>query len=233
MECQFFIFQKRSMPEHCHHQHSGDCSHHTDNFEEEMDPCMAQEVAQAEKNRIVYGKLKAQSDRMLMNLNIRTGKMRVRGCVAPEADALSSSSQSGDESLPTTTILKADPSDLFQLCRSMPSSKMFSLAIPCDVDEKMWTSVSLVSLVSEFESLNRLMEKSSSLSRFSILSKRVCVCGKCEDPASRLAGSLRSIAMVLRGSPSIVFTRNGGMMGIWAPATPEDNTMEIFVRKNL
>jgi len=212
-------------PPFCAHS---SCSQDHHSHDEEIDPCMAQDIAKAEKDRILYEKLKVQSDRLLMNLNIRTNKMRVRGAVSlPEDDhSCSSDSESAPREFSTLPLISVAPALFDKFYNSNRDKKIFTLCIPCDFSaESDPESLSTISAVFDKE---RLACKNENVA-FSKFSKTLCVCGKCEDIESRAVGSLRSVAMILKKSPSIVLTRNGGLVGIW---TENDGELISFISKH-
>jgi hypothetical protein len=203
------------------------CSHHH-HHEDEIDPCMAQEIAHAEKERILYEKLKVQSDRLLMNLNIRTNKTRVRGAVASsnECDLYSSDSEEACTETAEYPLATCTPTDFTKLFSAYKDKMVFILCIPCDFPTDSPAQVE-TELYSVFDEARRACKNRDVV--FAKFTKRLCVCGRCLDADCRPLGTLRSVAMLLKRSPSVVLTRNGGLIGIW---TAKDGPMEAFVSKN-
>ena len=197
-----------------------------------MDPCLAKEIAIAERDRIMYEKMKAQSDKLLKNLNIRTSKYRVRGPAVPVEEDVCDDVYSDHEacSLVAMPIAKMAPAAFHPFASANNDKKIFTFAAPCDCDTVSQPDI-IPRAQGEFEKLHQDLAQVNKDVLFSILSKPVCVCGKCGDPETRLVGSLRSVAMILKSTPSVIVTRNGGgLIGIW---TPSDGPMESFVKKHL
>lgn len=216
------------------HSHDGCCAGHT-HEPHDTDPCMAQEIAQAEKDRVLYEKLKSQSDRLLMNLNIRTNKLRVRGAVA-QAE-LDDSCSSDDE--PTLNesqaskrnIIQLQPTQFTSLHSQHRDAKIFLFCVPCDIQ----TDFSSEKVEDLYKAVREAPVSSSSLSKivFARLSTRLCVCGRCPEADSRPTGTLKSVAMILRGVPSLVLTRNGGLVGVWSsPADQAISSLHSFISKH-
>lgn len=205
------------------HHHHNCCGDGHAGHEEEYDPCMAQEVAQMERDRIRYEKMKVQSDRLLMTLNIRLDKYRVRGPIAPEEHDSCSSDEGECCDVSLQSVLPCEFSDLSSQHRGI---KILTLMYPCDAppepdalkaqEEELMTAVKAVAHPAGVVA-----------SKFS---KPICVCGKCTDPQSRASGSLRSLTMILKSNISLVLTRNGGILGMW---TPRDGDIGTFIKKHV
>ena len=203
----------------------------------DLDPCMAQEIAQAERDRILYEKLKTQSDRLLMNLNIRSNKGRVRGAVAQVDD--DKSCTSSDEDLPDSTnasmvdVVQVLPSQFNTLCIQNKDSKVFLFCVPCDMSPE-YTTEQVEALFGAFKSLFKVVKQPRVAGIAARFKTNLCVCGKCADADSRAIGTLRSVAMILKKAPSVVVTRNGGLVGVWsAPPSEPDLSLHSFVSKHL
>lgn len=200
-----------------HHLADPDRGHHNDEF----DPCWAKEIAAIERDRIRYEKLKDQSDRMLMSLNIRLEKSRARLSV------------SGGDEPDEDSEISSSPCELQQMYHLVPSGfrkfvsdrrgqKVITLISPCDFEDHT-RSLSLLEEFTDLLSKPRAIEGPTVHSVFDI---PVCVCGVCADKERRLSGSLRSLSMLLRGCPTVVVTRNGGMIGMW---TRSDGPLADFI----
>ena len=201
----------------------------------EIDPCMAQEIAQAERERVLYQKLKAQSDTLLMNLNIRSNKSRIRGAIAQieEDDACSSCDEglSGDGERQKVSVADISASQFAALHIENKDSKIFLFCVPCDMSpdlSKDQVETLFRAFRHSFES--RKYPADGILVRFK---SKLCVCGRCPEPESRPMGTLRSVAMILKKVPSVVVTRNGGLVGVWsAPSTEPENSLNSFLSKH-
>jgi hypothetical protein len=189
---------------------------------------LAQEIAKAEKERIFYQKLKVQSDRLLMNLNIRTNKMRARGAVV-ERDEQSCSSDLEEEVVGRSgnPLVKCPPIEFTTLCSVHKDKKVFVLCIPCDFPSDAPVEIEKT-IQDAFESLRESNRNRGVV--FAMFSKKLCICGHCSDADSRPTGTLRSVAMILKNSPSVVLTRNSGLIGIW---TDKDGPLDTFVSKHI
>jgi hypothetical protein len=86
-------------------------------------------------------------------------------------------------------------------------AKACLLVIPCDLPE----TADLTDLIAAFEEVAAGTVLGST--RFLRLAGRLCVCGKCPGKAT---GILRSLAMILRGSPSMVVSKGQGISGFMA-----------------
>lgn len=203
------------------HEHHCCGGHSTQ--QEEYDPCMAKEVAQMERERLLYEKLKAQSDRLLLNLNIRLDKHRIRSSVVPD-DSSSCSSDCEIEQL--IRFISVVPSEFSRLSTQYKGVKILSLVTPCDA---VGTDEDKKELQEKFAVSLKAMNSSTTTVAVSF-SKRLCVCGKCEDPESKASGALRPLTMILKSSPSVIVTRNGGLLGMW---NPRDGDLHSFIRKSI
>ena len=221
---------KCAHPQMCSTEHR-----HEHHFDDEYDPCMAQEIAHAEKARVLYEKMKCQSDRLLMNLSIRTNKFRPRAAVTEDEDIqdISSDWEDGQNCERPQNVVKVTPRDFLALCRSAKHAKVFTLAIPCDMTSAEWpeSDVKDLEAVLAERSGSQLINKTDVFSAFN---KAVCVCGTCEIPEACLTGSLRSISMILRSNPSVILTRNGGLLGIWSAGKVVEAraSLSAFITKN-
>ena len=219
-----------------HHGHNC-CTGHGHELEE-MDPCMAQEIAQIERNRIMYDRLKSQSDALLMNLNIRTNKLRVRGAVSQneEEEACSSCDERvvPTESKLVTRKLSIAPNQFSNSMSQYKDSKLFVLCVPCDVSIE-YTPEILKQLSTVFDTVSPGVGEQNSSFILCRLSTKLCVCGRCPEPDSRPVGTLRSVAMILKGSPTVVLTRNGGLVGVWSYPKDGDPTksLQAFISKHI
>ena len=185
---------------------------------------MAQEIAQMERDRVLYEKLKTQSDKFLTGLNIRLDRSRPRGSVVNNEDAASVSSDGEHASEDALALIHLKPGDLQKLSTSRKSDKVVTLVFPCD-----WTEVEEESsrIRKEFEATKSLLAKKSSV--LVECSLPVCVCGKCLDPETKLSGPLRSILYLLKSTPAVTITRGGGLLGLW---TPRDGPLGAFIRRS-
>ena len=203
----------------CHevHGHVGDG--------EEYDPCMAKEIAAMERDRVLYGKLKEQSDRMLMSLNIRMDKARPRASVVQAEHSDGDTNSSGDEAISSGKyeIFHLLPSGFQQFISDKRGERVFSLIRPCDFAEAR------ESFIKEFTETVAKLSRSEDGLVFVVFDLPVCVCGHCDEQGKKLSGSLRSLTMLLGKTPSIVITRNGGMLGMW---TPSDGPLSDFVNRH-
>jgi hypothetical protein len=218
-----------------HSAHGSCCAgHRHDSYE--IDPCMAQEIAQAEKERILYEKLKTQSDKFLMNLNIRNNRARFRGAVAQveEDDPCSSSEdeESREVSQSSAKLVQILPSQFTTFHVQHKDSKIFLFCVPCDISPE-FTKEKLDELYKAF--VDGFPNPSTGASVvFGRFKSDLCVCGRCSETDSRPSGTLRSVAMILKRSPSVVLTRNGGLVGVWsAPPTDLSVSLHSFVSKHL
>lgn len=217
-----------------HHHHNICCSSSSSNHhhDDEFDPCMAKEIAQMERHRILYEKMKAQSDKMLMNLNIRTAKHRVRGSVAPDhhdEDSDEAECAAGECSH-EKKVLQIIPSLFNTFALSNKGCRVIMLCIPCDYQLNGGSSDEVSATEKVFSDVCRDLpckKKDVVLGKFS---KPVCICGKCEDSERQPTGSLRSVAMLLKCLPSVVVTRNGGLQGIWSSSQGD---LDQFLKKHL
>lgn len=218
--------------EHC----SPSCSHAHCN-EEDFDPCLAEEIAIAEKNRVLYEKLKLQSDRILHSAGIRINQSyRVRRAVAFTneeecAQSEGSDSEDGSTGFMVEEIAIEKLSFYLNINRSI---KIFIYTIPCDIaltDKDV--------CFDEFQLNSKKFNKSNNL-KFLNFSKSVCVCNKCPKNQKshfyysisfifRLSGTLGSIAMLLKQSPCVVAIRNGGLCGLWNSNSQQ--SMHSFIEK--
>jgi|LauGreDrversion4_2_1035121.scaffolds.fasta_scaffold14309_2 hypothetical protein len=215
---------------------NGSCCHGHTHEDHDIDPCMAQEIAQAEKERILYEKLKSQSDRLLMNLNIRTNKLRTRGAVAQteEDDSYSSCEEATlhESQLCTRHVVQVHATQFPLLHSEHKDSKIFLFCVPCDIrtDYEKEKVEELQKALCDESAASPV----TSNSMFARLATKLCVCGRCPEPDSRPTGTLKSVAMVLRGVPSVVLTRNGGLVGVWScPAEQATTSLHSFISKHL
>ena len=179
-----------------------------------------------EKERIRYEKLKVQSDRFLVGLNIRLDKGRVRGAVASEEDDCCHSPCDGSHEATSEAFLTIKPSDVSTLVSQEKVVKVVLLAFPCSWC-KSHEPAEAEALTGEFESLHIKLPIPSNMCLVK-LSCPVCVCGGCENPDGKLTGSLRSIIFLLKTNPSVVITRGGGLLGMWSPA---EGDIRDFIRR--
>jgi hypothetical protein len=95
------------------------------------------------------------------------------------------------------------------------SNEGFSLIVmchPCDTTDKDSKEESFR------EATGSLATQAQSNTKFIRFKQRLCVCGKCTLPESKAVGPFRSVAMLLRGTSSVVVIRNGGLVGMWQGA---------------
>lgn len=216
-----------------HHHCSGSsgCDSHGDYYEE-YDPCMAQEVACAEKERVLYDKLKSQSDRFLLGLNIRIDQGRVRGPAAQEEDEpYSPCSHETDAHQNVNRTKLVSPMGWGDFAKVHAGKRVIVLVSPCDVSQASKDQdgeASFHSIVSIREQLEgiKISNPDVVLAEFSL---PVCVCGKCENPDMKLTGSLRSVMLLLRKNPSVLVVRSGGLVGMWTQA---DGPLASFISKH-
>jgi hypothetical protein len=218
------------MSKSCRSSSCKDHSHAHDH--EEHDPCMAKEIASMERDRILYDKLKTQSDKFLLGLNIRLDQGRTRGPVRIEED---DECHSEWEEAVTARVerkcLFTVPSKWADFVKLQDGNRIFLVASPCDEANSLTQSeikgdsndpVNLLQRV-----LSECPKKDIILSQFS---KPICVCSKCEDPERRVSGSLRSLIFLLKGMRCVLVLRSGGMLGMW---TSSDGPLESFVSRYL
>lgn len=206
----------------CRSHRCTDTHFHTHDDEED-DPCFQQEVAAAEKARARYAMLKKQSDRLLMNLNIRTEKLRPRSAVRNTEEEHDHNTDSDSELKPVVGIRECEPNDLTAMSRAHPESTLFVLCRPCDQSIED-------TLVAEFESATSSIDVPEYAHVVFVKFKRpMCVCGKCEGTESRIAGPLRSVGMLLRTTSSVVALRKGGLVGMWQGTS--SGPLPQFIRK--
>jgi hypothetical protein len=186
---------------------------------------MAQEIAQMERGRVLYEKLKTQSDKFLTGLNIRLDKSRPRGSVVNNEEAASESSDGEHASGAAVALIRLKPCELQKLAMSRKSDKIVTLLFPCD-----WTEVKEESsrIRQELEATKSLLAKSASC--LVECSLPVCVCGSCSEPEKKLSGPLRSILYLLKSTPAVSITRGGGLLGLW---NSRDEPLVAFIRRNL
>lgn len=184
---------------------------------------MLKEIAAAEKARVRYGKLKEQSDRLLMNLNIRTEKLRPRTAVRNTEEEDDVDHDSDHSQQPPTEIIRCDPSDLTNVARTHPDGTIFVVCRPCDQSEDD-------NIFTEFQqAASSVALRKDSSHRFVKFKRAMCVCGKCDGPEARLVGPLRSVGMLLRRTSSVVALRKGGLIGMWQDTNSVK--LEDFIRK--
>lgn len=194
---------------------------------------MAKEIARAEKDRILYDKLKAQSDRFLLGLNIRVDQGRVRGSVAQEDEGESSPCEHvSSEHCGSPRIQPIPPSSWNEFAKSNAGKRIIVLVTPCDFfqpDGSQAENSEASSLSVAREELKATTKPNSDLI-LAELSVPVCVCGRCENPGSKLTGSLRSVIFLLQKKPSLLVVRSGGLAGMW---TQSDGPLASFISKHL
>jgi hypothetical protein len=193
---------------------------------------MAKEIALMERDRILYEKMKAQSDKMLMNLNIRTAKHRVRGSVAPDhhdADSDEAECAAG-ECTHEKKVSQIVPSQFNSFALSNKGCRVIMLCVPCDYQLNGGSSSELSDTGTVFSNACSDLPCMKKDVVFGKLSKPVCICGKCEDSERQPTGSLRSVAMLLQCMPSVIVTRNGGLQGIWSSS---QGVLDQFLKKHL
>jgi hypothetical protein len=187
---------------------------------------MAQEVAMMERYKIRYEKLKAQSDRFLVGLNIRLDRSRIRGAVASEEDDCCESPINASGAAAEESVFTIKPADMSSFVAQENGGKVILLAFPC-VWRKSNEPTDAEPLTSEFEALRLTLCIPADV-RLVKYSCPVCVCGGCENPDAKLTGALRSIIFLLKTNPSVVITRGGGLLGMWSPA---DGDLSGFIRR--
>lgn len=210
----------------CHNHPLGSADGHIDT---EYDPCLAQEIADMERGRVRYEKLKEQSDRMLMSLNIRLDKSRLRTEVfqADKSDD-GSSSETEESTFPGPQLLFFPPCGFQKFISDNRDRKVFTLVKPCDVIDDI-VGKEDHPLLNEFSNAVRKIRIVENCPVYSVFDLPVCVCGHCTDERRKVSGSLRSILMLLKKAWSLVVTRNGGMVGMWAAS---DGPLEEFILRH-
>jgi hypothetical protein len=205
---------------HCHHQPN-----------DEFDPCLAKEIANIERDRVFYEKLKVQSDKFLAGLNIRLDHKRGRAAVCQEDEE--SCCSAGEETSPSAIsshVTRIAPSEWNKVVSANPGKKAILVAVPCDFVTGSQSVASISdSLLRDVLAAKPLRsDGSKDLPIFVQLRSPVCVCGKCEDPDTRITGSLKSITLLLRSDPSVIVTKSGGLLGLW---TRKDGDLSAFISR--
>ena len=210
----------------CHNHPSGSGDGHV---HAEYDPCLAQEIADLERGRVRYERLKEQSDRMLMSLNIRLDKSRLRTAVfQAENNDDGSSSETESSTSPCAQMLFVAPCGFKKLISDNRDRKVFTLVKPCDViDDRVGKEDHPI--LTEFANAVRKIRIVELCPVYSVFNLPVCVCGNCTDERTKVSGSLRSILMLLKKAWSVVVTRNGGMVGMWSAS---DGPLEEFILRH-
>jgi hypothetical protein len=174
---------------------------------------MLKEIAASERARITYTKLKQQSDKLLMNLNIRTERFRPRVAVSnPESSDDESCASPTSDSLAGTVVEECAPAGIMDVSKSNEGFSLIVMCHPCDTTDKDSKEESFR------EATGSLATQAQSNTKFIRFKQRLCVCGKCTLPESKAVGPFRSVAMLLRGTSSVVVIRNGGLVGMWQGA---------------
>ena len=218
--------------------HAGCCnssshSHSHEHDSVEFDPCMAQEIANMERNRRLYEKYKTQSDKFLMGLNIRLDQGRTRGAVKPDEQEGSESESDGvHESSLIAHLVMVKPVEWNEFVKNQSGKRIILLVMSCDYIPPTELDRSSSGDFAEVASIIHSQLVSKKIKDVSVaqFSKPVCVCGKCDDIERRVGGSLRSLTLLLRERLSVVVLRSGGLLGMWSST---DGPLDSFISKYL